>query len=227
MILEIEGLLDDATLARFQAELRAAPWSDGRATAGYQSALAKNNLQLAQDHPLGERLGAELLAALDRNLAFQSAALPARVFPPLFNLYREGHAFGAHVDNAYRPLPAGGQRLRTDLSATLFLADPAEYDGGELVIEDAYGSQSVKLAAGSMILYPSTSLHGVDRITRGSRLAAIFWVQSLVADDARRSLLFDMDISIQNLRKSVPDDDAALITLTGCYHNLLRMWGSR
>lgn len=224
MILEIEGLLDAATVARFLNELGGAPWSDGRATAGYQSTLAKNNLQLPEQCDAARRLGGEILTALERNLLFQSAALPADIFPPLFNRYEPGHGFAAHVDNALRPVAGSARRVRTDLSATLFLSDPATYDGGELVIEDTYGDKTIKLPAGHMILYPATSLHRVTPITRGTRIASFFWVQSLVPDDARRSILFDMDISIQALRKIAGDDHAALITLTSSYHNLLRMW---
>lgn len=227
MILEIESLLDAGALARFRAALVAAPWADGKATAGYQSARAKNNLQLPEDCAEAKALGAEIVAALGKNLLFQSAALPKDVFPPLFNLYRPGHGFGAHVDNAFRPLPGSPRRLRTDLSATLFLSGPEDYDGGELVIEDAYGAQSIKLKAGNLILYPATSLHSVAPVTRGERLASFFWIESLVAEDARRALLFDMDMAMQSLRAKAGDADPAMIALTGCYHNLLRMWAAR
>lgn len=225
MLIEIDDVLDAATVARFRAALSGADWSDGRATAGYQSALAKHNLQLAADDPLAVALGAEVAAALGRNLAFQSAAIPARVFPPLFNRYDAGHGFGAHIDGAYRPLP-DGEALRTDLSATLFLSDPADYDGGELVIESGTRETRVKLAAGSLALYPATTLHRVEPVTRGTRLAAFTWVQSRVADAGRRGILFDIDLAIQSLRARVGDEDAALITLTGSYHNLLRLWGA-
>lgn len=227
MLLEIESVLDEATAARFREELAAAPWADGKVTAGYQSALAKNNLQLPEDCEPARRLGAEIVAALGRNLLFQSAALPDEIFPPLFNLYREGHGFGIHVDNAYRPRGGGRGRMRTDLSATLFLNDPASYEGGELVIEDSYGEHSIKLPAGHMILYPATSLHRVMPIRHGERLAAFFWIRSLVPEDARRAILFDIDMSIQSLRSALADDHPALITLTGAYHNLLRQWGGR
>lgn len=227
MLVEIEHLLDAETLSEIRGILASAPWADGRSTAGYQSARVKNNLQLPETCEAARKSSRIVLEALAKNPLFQSAALPRDIFPPLFNLYREGHGFGTHVDNALRPWPGEpGRRLRTDLSATLFLGDPDSYDGGELVIEDTYGSQSVKLAAGSMVLYPATSLHKVAPISRGERLASFFWIQSYVADDARRSILFDMDASIQNLRSQHDENDPALVVLTGCYHNLLRMWSS-
>lgn len=223
MIVEIEDVLDGGTLSRFRDALDQAPWADGKVTAGYQSALAKNNLQLPQDDATARALGGEIQSALARNLLFQSAGLPAEVFPPLFNRYGVGHGFGAHVDNALRPLPEGG-RMRTDLSATLFLSDPEAYDGGELVIEDTFGSHAIKLKAGSMILYPATSLHSVTPVTRGVRTAAFFWVRSVIPDDGRRAILFDMDLAIQGLRGAVGDTHPSLIALTGCYHNLVRQW---
>jgi PKHD-type hydroxylase len=223
MLIQIEGLLTPDQVARFQADLAGAPWADGKVTAGYQSALAKHNLQLPETCAQARALGQEVEAALAGNLLFQSAALPAKVFPPLFNRYEGGHSFGSHIDNAIRTLPDGG-RLRTDLSATLFLDDPETYDGGELLIEDVYGLQSVKLAAGDMILYPATSLHRVTPVTRGARTASFFWIQSHVRDDAARAILFDMDLSLQRLRGEVGDDHPSLISLTGCYHNLLRRW---
>ncbi len=227
MIVEIEAVLDAAVLDRFRAALDAAPWSDGRMTAGYQSALAKRNLQLPEESEVARRLGSEIVDALGRSLLFQSAALPAGIFPPLFNRYEGGHDFGTHIDNAYRPLPGGRGRIRTDLSATLFLSDPDSYDGGELMIEDGYDAQRIKLPAGNMILYPATTLHSVAPVTRGARVASFFWVQSLVAEDSKRSILFDMDIAIQSLRAHVGDKDPALIALTGSYHNLLRLWSSQ
>lgn len=227
MIVEIEAVLDAAVLDRFRAALDAAPWSDGRMTAGYQSALAKRNLQLPEESEVARRLGSEIVDALGRSLLFQSAALPAAIFPPLFNRYEGGHDFGTHIDNAYRPLPGGRGRIRTDLSATLFLSDPDSYDGGELMIEDGYDAQRIKLPAGNMILYPATTLHSVAPVTRGARVASFFWVQSLVAEDSKRSILFDMDIAIQSLRARVGDKDPALIALTGSYHNLLRLWSSQ
>jgi PKHD-type hydroxylase len=224
MILEIPAVLDEDALAQFRRVLDTAPWGDGGVTAGYQSALAKNNLQLPELCREAVDLGAEVVRRLQQNLLFQSAALPAEIFPPLFNRYAGGHSFGAHVDNALRPVPGTGRRIRTDISATLFLSDPADYDGGELIIEDTYGTHSVKLAAGSMILYPATSLHEVSPVTRGVRTACFFWVQSVIPEDGRRAILFDMDMAIQALRPQVGDRDPSLITLTACYHNLVRHW---
>jgi PKHD-type hydroxylase len=224
MIVVIEDLLPPERVQAMRTALEGASWQDGRETAGYQSALAKDNLQLREDEPLASRLGGEVLAALTANLLLQSAALPAAIFPPLFSRYRAGQSFDTHVDNAYRPLP-GGAYLRTDLSATLFLSDPESYDGGALLIEDGAGERAVKLPAGSLVLYPATTLHRVEPVTRGERLAAIFWIQSLVPDAGRRSILFDVDLSIQSLRERLGDADPALIALTGAYHNLLRQWG--
>ncbi|MGE0260986.1 MAG: Fe2+-dependent dioxygenase [Alphaproteobacteria bacterium] len=223
MILHIPEVLGQAEVARFRERLGGADWADGAVTAGYQSALAKHNLQLPENSETARILGHALTEALGRCLLFQAAALPESIYPPLFSRYEPGHDFGAHVDNAWRPLPGGG-RIRTDLSATLFLSDPDSYDGGELVIEDMAGDRPIRLPAGDMILYPSTSLHRVAPVTRGERLAAIFWVQSLVARADERSLLLDMDLSIQSLRAKVGDGDPALIALTGAYHNLLRLW---
>ncbi|MDZ4374167.1 MAG: Fe2+-dependent dioxygenase [Phenylobacterium sp.] len=225
MILQIEGVLDAGQVARFRADLEAAPWADGKVTAGYQSARAKDNDQLPEDCDVAHRLGREVLDALGRNLLFQTATLPDAIFPPLFNRYAGGQAFGAHVDNAWRPLASGG-RLRTDVSATLFLSEPDSYDGGELVIEDIHGAQAFKLAAGDMLVYPATTLHRVAPVTRGVRIASFFWVQSLVADASRRGILFDIDMGVQSLRPRVGDDDPALVALTGAYHNLLRAWSA-
>lgn len=225
MLLEIESLLSQEQLSDIQRILADAPWADGKATAGYQSSAVKNNLQLPQTCEAASACRAIVVEALNCNKLFQSAALPRAIFPPLFNLYREGHGFGTHIDNSLRPLPGDPtQRLRTDLSATLFLGEPGTYEGGELVIEDTYGSQSIKLSAGSMILYPATSLHQVMPVRRGERLASFFWIQSYIADDARRSILFDLDVSIQSLRALHDDNHPALVALTGCYHNLVRMW---
>ena len=222
-MIEIEELLDLNSVRRMRAALDQAPWADGKVTAGYQSALAKNNQQLPQDCSEASLLGAEIIAALGKSMLFQSAALPRAIFPPLFNRYGEGHTFGTHIDNAWRPLPGAGH-LRTDLSATLFLADPDEYDGGELLIEDGHDGKRVKLPAGHLFIYPATTLHQVTPVTRGVRLASFFWIESFVPDAGRRDILFDMDIAIQSLRPKCGDDDAALIALTGCYHNLLRSW---
>jgi len=220
MLLAIPDVLSKEQVASFRATLDGATWVDGRATAGHQSARAKHNVQLAEDDPLSVRLGAVVLDALDRNPLFVSAALPRRVFPPLFNRYAEGQSFGVHVDNAIRVVKGAGVRLRTDLSATLFLSDPEEYDGGELSIEGGFGLQQVKLPAGHMVLYPASSLHRVEPVARGARLASFFWIQSMVRDDADRAVLFDLDQSIQRLAPEHP----SAIALTGVYHNLLRRW---
>jgi PKHD-type hydroxylase len=180
-------------------------------------------MQLPENHPAARQLGETILTALGQNPLFVSAALPARVFPPLFNRYQGGQSFGTHVDNAIRQISATGHRIRTDLSATLFFSQPEEYDGGELIVEDTYGLHHVKLPAGHMILYPSTSLHHVTPVTRGSRLSSFFWIQSMVRDDGQRTLLFDLDTAIQRLNPSKPDD-SAVVQLTGVYHNLLRRW---
>ncbi len=224
MLLEIPAVLSPAEVGRFRARIDAARWIDGNATSGHQSAQAKYNEQLPEEGADARELGTQVVEALARNPLFFSAALPKQVFPPLFNRYREGMTFRNHVDGAMRTHPASGIRIRTDLSATLFLSQPSEYDGGELLVEDTYGVQRVKLDAGSMILYPSTSLHRVEPITRGARVASFFWIQSMVRDDARRSLLFDLDASIIRLTAAHPADPA-LVSLVGVYHNLLRMWG--
>ena len=225
MLLAIPSLLDAAQLAEVREAIAAGEWRDGRVTAGVQSALAKHNLQLANDGEAARRAGEIVLRALGQNALFQSAALPRRIVPPLFNRYdaSDGHRFGEHVDNALRPLPGGG-RIRTDLSATLFLSDSADYDGGELIIEDSYGAHSVRLEAGDMILYPATSLHRVEPVTRGSRLASFFWIESMVREDAQRTLLLDMDAAVRTLAGTVGDDHPAIVSLTGAYHNLLRRW---
>lgn len=223
MLLQIPGLLDPAQLERLRGRLAAAPWTDGRATAGHQGSQVKHNRQLAEDSAAARESGQVVLAALERNALFISAALPARVYPPMFNRYEGGEHFGNHIDNAVRLLPGSGEKLRTDVSATLFLSEPASYDGGELLIETAYGVQSVKLAAGDLLLYPATSLHRVEPVTRGERLACFFWVQSMVSEETQRTLLFDLDTAIQRLTRTAADA-AALLQLTGCYHNLLRQW---
>jgi PKHD-type hydroxylase len=220
VILSIPQVLSPEQVREARHLLDAASWVDGKVTAGHQSARAKDNEQLPEDSPLARQLGDKVLAALERNPRFISAALPLKVFPPLFNRYAGGQSFGLHVDNAVRQVRGTGQRVRTDLSATLFLADPAEYDGGELVVEDTYGAHAVKLPAGHIVLYPSSSLHRVNPVTRGARLASFFWIQSMVRDDARRTLLFDMDTAIQQMAPDHP----SVIQLTGVYHNLLRMW---
>lgn len=224
MYLVIDLLAPDRAAAMAD-ELLAGDWIDGRVTAGYQSALAKRNRQLDAADPLARRLGREVVEALGSCLLFQSAALPAAIFPPLFNRYDAGDGFGTHVDNAIRTT-ADQRRIRTDLSATLFLSPPDSYDGGDLVIEDGSDSRAFRLGAGQMLLYPATTLHRVAEVTRGSRIASFFWVQSLVADASCRSILFDIDLAIQNLRGRLGDGDAALLALTCAYHNLLRRWAS-
>ena len=200
-----------------------ASWVDGRVTAGHQSSRTKDNMQLPEDHPVARTLGDIILAGLGKNALFISAALPARVFPPLFNRYQGGQSFGTHIDNAIRQVGQTPHRVRTDLSATLFLASPDEFDGGELIVEDTFGTHSVKLPAGHMILYPATSLHHVSPVTRGSRLASFFWIQSMVRDDGERTLLFDLDMAIQQVNRNTPDHPSS-VQLTGVYHNLLRRW---
>ena len=223
MIVRIPQLLNAAQLQQARAQLLAAEWTDGRVSAGYQGAAVKHNRQLPEDSPAALAVGDLVLAELERNALFISASLPHRVYPPMFNHYEGGMAFGNHIDNAVRLLPGSGVKIRTDLSATLFLAEPESYDGGELVIEDHYGAHAVKLAAGDLVLYPANSLHRVLPVTRGARLACFFWVQSLVRDDGQRTLLFDLDQSIQKLA-ATHGDEAARLSLTGSYHNLLRMW---
>ena len=226
MLLHIPKVLDAAQVADFRRRLVAAGWADGRITAGYQSARAKNNLQLPQSDPVARELAAAVRAALDRSPLFFAAALPRRVFTPLFNLYKAGNGFGDHIDNAvrYEQTPGQtGQPVRTDLSATLFLSGPEEYDGGELVIGATSGSQRVKLPAGDMVLYSATTIHKVEAITRGERLASFFWIQSMVRDDGKRSLLFDLDVAIQKLNQDHAGHPST-VELVGVYHNLLRRW---
>jgi PKHD-type hydroxylase len=225
MLITIPQALSPDQVAYLRAQLGGAgeAWVDGRVTAGYQGAPVKNNRQIDERSEVAARCQRLVLAALERHPTFISAGLPGQVYPPMFNLYGPGMAFGAHVDGSLRLHPHTGAKLRTDLSATLFLADPADYDGGELVVMDTYGSHSVKLAAGDLVLYPATSLHEVTPITRGERLASFFWIESLVRDDGKRALLFDMDTAIQRLNQTSADQ-AARDTLIGCYHNLLRQW---
>jgi PKHD-type hydroxylase len=223
MLLAIPDLLTAEEVASARALLDKAEWIDGRVTAGPQSARAKHNQQLPEGSAVAESIGDVILTALQRNALFVSAALPLRVFPPLFNRYQGGHTFGNHVDNAIRQIGSTGHRIRTDLSATLFLAEPDEYEGGELTVEDTYGVHKVKLPAGDMVLYPSSSLHSVSPVTRGARVASFFWIQSMIRDDGRRTLLFDLDVSIQQLSRDVPAHPS-VVQLTGVYHNLLRQW---
>jgi PKHD-type hydroxylase len=228
MLLHIPAVLPPERLAECREALQSAEWADGRVTAGYMAAQVKTNLQVPEEAPVARRLGGMILNHLERHPMFISAALPLKVFPPMFNRYEGGGEFGNHIDTAIRSVPGTAHRVRTDLSATLFLNGPDEYDGGELMVEDSYGTHSVKLPAGDMVLYPGTSLHHVRPVTRGARIAAFFWIQSMVRDDGERTLLFDLDNSIQRLAQSVPADaateQAALVRLTGVYHNLLRRW---
>lgn len=223
MLLSIPKVLAQEQLGRCRELLAAASWVDGRVTAGHQGARVKQNHQLPEQSPVAQELGDLILAALERHPLFISATLPSRVYPPLFNRYEGGQHFGEHVDNAVRLLPGTGMKIRTDISATLFLNEPADYDGGELLIEDTYGAHSVKLPAGDMVIYPATSLHRVTPVTRGARLASFFWIQSMIRDDGQRTILFDLDTAIQRLN-ATGADERARVRLTGCYHNLLRMW---
>lgn len=224
MLLEVHEVLNPEQVGAMRAALLGAQWVDGNLTSGHQSALAKKNRQLPENSPVAQECSKAILKALQNSGLFMSAALPQRVFPPLFNRYEGGEHFANHVDNAIRALPMGGQ-IRTDLSATLFLSEPADYDGGELLVDDTYGAHKVKLSAGSMILYPSTSLHRVTPVTMGMRLASFFWIQSMIRDDGQRTLLFDLDMSIHRLRQQLGPAHEALIAQTGIYHNLLRRWG--
>jgi PKHD-type hydroxylase len=223
MILQIPDVLSAEQVAEARRILDGANWVDGRVTAGPQSARAKHNLQLAEADPIARQLGEQIVSALQRNPLFIAAALPLKVFPPLFNRYEGGQSFGNHVDNAIRQSALTGTRIRTDLSATLFLAEPDEYEGGELMVEDTFGVHAIKLAAGHMALYPATSLHHVRPVRSGARIASFFWLQSMVRDDGQRTLLFDLDTAIQRLTLDVPEHPAAL-QLTAVYHNLLRRW---
>lgn len=223
MLLHVPEVLTPDQLRQCRQLLEEADWVDGRITAGYQSAKAKNNMQLPEDHPISRQIGELILAALSSNALFIAAALPLKIFPPLFNRYAGGQSFGNHVDNAIRQIGGSTQRVRTDLSATLFFSSPEEYEGGELVIEDTFGSHSVKLPAGDLILYPASSLHRVRPVTSGARLGSFFWIQSMVRDDGQRRLLFELDGAIQHLNQDVPDH-ASTVQLTGIYHNLLRRW---
>ncbi|HVZ69968.1 MAG TPA: Fe2+-dependent dioxygenase [Rhizomicrobium sp.] len=223
MLVRIPALLTAQEVAQCRDVLARSQWVDGKVTAGVQSAQAKKNLQLPENSKEARELGELILQRLGRNELFTSAALPLRVFPPLFNRYDAGMDFGMHIDNSIRFVPGAPIRVRTDLSATLFLTEPEDYDGGELIIEDTYGVQQVKFAAGDMVLYPATSRHRVNPVTRGSRWASFFWIQSMVRDDGKRTLLFDLDTAIQSLRAK-DGESAEAIKLTGIYHNLVRRW---
>lgn len=223
MLLHIPEVLPSEQVARMRSLLDSADWTDGRETVGVQGARVKRNLQLPDASPLREQLGGMVLAALAKHPLHHAATLPLRTLPPRFNRYEGGGHYGLHVDGAVMALPGNAGQLRSDISCTLFLSDPHEYDGGELIVSDTYGEHEIKLPAGDMIVYPSSSLHRVAPVTRGVRVASFFWVQSLVRDDSRRRLLFELDTSIQTLTRSGADVDAVL-QLTGIYHNLLRQW---
>jgi PKHD-type hydroxylase len=223
MLLYIPDILSAEQLAECRATLLKAEWVDGRVTAGHHSERVKRNRQVPERHPVTRRLGEMILASLDRNAQFLSAALPLKIAPPTFNRYEGGETYGSHVDGAIRPLPGTPLRLRTDLSATIFLTAPEDYAGGELVVDDTFGAHRVKLPAGGMILYPGSSLHRVEPVTRGVRLAAFFWIESMVRDDGRRRLLFDLDRSVQEIAGALPESPA-VSQLYNVYHNLLRQW---
>jgi PKHD-type hydroxylase len=224
MLLRIENALSAAELRQVRELIAGAPWVDGRVTAGDQSAGVKNNQQLAEDLPAAQQARHIVSVALARNPMFVTGALPKSVYPPLFNRYSgASNAFGAHVDNAVRTHAATARHVRTDISCTLFLSSPAEYEGGELVVQDSYGDQRIKFEAGDLVLYPGTSVHRVEPVTRGERLACFFWIESMVRGGDQRRLLYDMDMAILALRRA-HGDTAETISLTGCYHNLLRMW---
>lgn len=223
MLLQVPEVLTAEQVAQCRKVLEAAEWVDGRITAGHQSARAKDNLQLREDFDEAKQIGNLIIGALERSPLFMSAALPLKVFPPLFNRYQDGQSFGNHVDNAIRQVTGTPHRVRTDLSATLFFSEPDEYDGGELVVEDTYGVQAMKLPAGHLILYPASSVHHVRPVTRGVRIASFFWIQSMVRDDGERTMLFDLDVAIQRLMSDVPEH-RSVVELTSLYHNLLRRW---
>ncbi|HEY8997291.1 MAG TPA: Fe2+-dependent dioxygenase [Edaphobacter sp.] len=223
MLIQVPDVLSQEEVVQFRNLLDNTNWVDGKVTAGYQSAKVKDNLQLPESNPVAIELGQKILKALEQSPLFIAAALPAKIFPPLFNRYDGGQSFGNHVDNSIRRVPATGEYVRTDLSVTLFLSSPEEYDGGELVVEDTYGVHAVKLPAGHLVLYPSTSLHHVRPVTRGSRVCSFFWLQSMIRSEAHRSLLLNLDVSIQRLGQDVPDHPS-LVELTGVYHNMLRLW---
>jgi PKHD-type hydroxylase len=223
-MIQIPEVLTGAQVAYVRRLIDAAEWIDGNATSGSQAALAKRNRQLPEDSPAAKRAGEIVLDALGQSALFIAAALPAKVWAPLFNRYAAGEQFAMHVDNAVRIKRGGVERLRSDLSATLFLSDPAAYEGGELTVEDTYGAHSVKLAAGDVILYPASSLHHVTPVTSGERVASFFWIQSMIRDDARRRVLFEMDGAVQRVAREIGQGHDSVVALTGTYHNLLRMW---
>ena len=225
MLIQIPDVLSADEIATFRETLERAAWQDGRETAGDQAATVKNNLQIPAEAAGARDLGDRILHALARNPIYTAAALPLRVLPPMFNRYDPGMTFGAHTDNAIRTVPgSGGMRMRADVSTTIFLTDPGDYDGGELVVEDTYGTHAVKLPAGHMVVYPSSSLHRVNPVTRGSRWGSFFWAQSMVRDDGRRAMLYDLDTAIRQARATLGDENPAVLGLVSHYHNLLRMW---
>lgn len=226
MMIEVPEVFSREEVTKLRAKLDAAEWVDGKVTAGHQSAQVKDNMQLPEGHPVAVEVGQRILQAVENNPLFVSASLPAKIFPPLFNRYAGGQSFGNHVDGSVRRVRSTGQYVRTDLSCTLFFSDPEEYDGGELIIDDTYGEHSVKLPAGSLVLYPSTSLHRVTPVTRGARVSSFFWLQSMIRQDAHRTLLFDLDTAIQRLAGSAENAEVkqSTVQLTGVYHNLLRQW---
>jgi PKHD-type hydroxylase len=223
MLVRIPNVLTAEQVAECRKLLAEAEWVDGRTTAGHQSSKVKDNVQIAEGDPTARKLGAMIVSALERNPLFVTTALPLKVYPPLFNRYQGGQTYGNHVDGAVRQVPGSSHRVRMDLSATLFLSAPEEYDGGELMIEDIYGPHRVKLPAGDMVVYPGSSLHRVQPVTRGARLASFFWIESMVRDDGARTLLFDLDAAIRQITPLLPDNPA-VVQLTGVYHNLLRRW---
>jgi PKHD-type hydroxylase len=228
MLITIPNLFTKEQVAEARAQLLAAEWIDGRATAGYQAQEVKRNAQIPEGSPAHQAVGEMVLKGLARSPRFMAAALPLRVFPPMFNSYAGGQTFGTHVDTAIRQDVRTGQRIRTDLSATLFLTEPEDYAGGELIVEDSYGAHSVKLPAGDLVLYPATSLHRVEPVTRGARISSFFWIQSMLRDDGQRTLLFDLDTAIQRIAASASAQETGVkessVQLTGVYHNLLRQW---
>ena len=224
MLVCVPNVLSKSDVAAFRDIMDHADWEDGRSTAGAQSALVKNNEQLPPAGDIARQLGERVIAAMTANPLFLSAAIPLKIFPPLFNRYGVGHKFGIHVDNAVRGDHLTGLRIRTDLSVTLFLCEPEDYDGGELVVEDYYGSHSVKLPAGDLVLYPASSLHMVTPVTRGTRVASFLWLQSMIRDAHARSMIFDLDSTIQALCDRLGRDDPETVRLTGIYHNLIRFW---
>lgn len=225
MMLHVPEVLTPQQVVEIRARLDKADWVDGRETVGQQGAQVKRNRQLPELSPAGRELGEIILKALTKNLQFISAALPYRFVPPLFNRYEGGEYYGFHIDGAIRNIPGTNLSLRTDLSCTLFLCEPEEYEGGELIVADTYGEHEVKLPAGDLILYPSSSLHKVEPVTSGARVCSFFWVQSMVADDGRRTMLYQLDQNIQKLREKLGDTEE-VVSLTGHYHNLLRQWAA-